>query len=57
MTALGLPVPQGFTVSTEACIRYYKDGKVISEDIMEQFYKALEKTEEINGKKFGRCGH
>ena len=53
MTALGLPVPQGFTVSTEACIRYYDDGKVIADDILKQFYKALEKLEEINGKKFG----
>lgn len=53
MTGLGLPVPQGFTVSTEACNRYYEDGKVIEDDILEQFYAALEKTEEINGKKFG----
>jgi len=53
MTSLGLPVPQGFTVSTEACNRYYEDGKVIGDDILEQFYAALEKTEEINGKKFG----
>lgn len=53
MTGLGLPVPQGFTVSTEACIRYYEDGKVIADDILEQFYDALAKAEEINGKKFG----
>ena len=53
MTALGLPVPQGFTMSTEACNRYYEDGKVIADDILEQFYEALKKTEEINGKKFG----
>ena len=53
MTSLGLPVPQGFTMSTEACNRYYEDGKVIADDILEQFYEALKKTEEINGKKFG----
>ena len=53
MTSLGLPVPQGFTMSTEACNRYYEDGKIIADDILEQFYEALKKTEEINGKKFG----
>ena len=53
MTSLGLPVPQGFTMSTEACNRYYEDGKIIADDILEQFYDALGKTEEINGKKFG----
>ena len=53
MTSLGLPVPQGFTVSTEACTRYYQDGKTIGEDIVEQIYEALAKTEEICGKKFG----
>ena len=53
MTGLGLPVPQGFTVSTEACNRYYEDGEIIADDILEQFYEALAKTEEINGKKFG----
>ena len=53
MTSLGLPVPQGFTMSTEACNRYYEDGKTIADDILEQFYEALKKTEEINGKKFG----
>ncbi|MDD5016470.1 MAG: pyruvate, phosphate dikinase [Eubacteriales bacterium] len=53
MTGLGLPVPQGFTVSTEACNRYYEDGKTIADDILEQFYEALAKTEEINEKKFG----
>ncbi len=53
MTSLGLPVPQGFTMSTEACNRYYEDGKVIADDILEQFYEALKKTEEINGKRFG----
>ena len=53
MTALGMPVPQGFTISTEACTRYYEDGRKIGEDIMEQINAALAKTEEINGKKFG----
>ncbi|MGI6003818.1 MAG: pyruvate, phosphate dikinase [Christensenellales bacterium] len=53
MTGLGLPVPQGFTVSTEACTRYYEDGKVIAADIAEQIDEALAKSEEINGKKFG----
>ena len=53
MTGLGLPVPQGFTVSTEACTRYYQDGKAIGEDILAQIYEALAQTEEICGKKFG----
>ena len=53
MTGLGLPVPQGFTVTTEACTRYYEDGKVIADEIVDQIYEALAKTEEINGKKFG----
>ena len=53
MTSLGLPVPQGFTVTTEACTRYYQDGKTIGADIVEQIYEALAKTEEICGKKFG----
>ena len=53
MTRIGLPVPQGFTISTEACTRYYDDGRKIGEDIMEQINAALAKTEEINGKKFG----
>ena len=53
MTRIGLPVPQGFTISTEACTRYYADGKVIAPDIEKQIYDALAKTEEIVGKKFG----
>ncbi len=53
MTALGMPVPQGFTISTEACTRYYDDGKTIGEDIQEQIDAALERIEKINGKKFG----
>ena len=53
MTKLGMPVPQGFTVTTEACTRYYTDGKVIGDDIVEQIYAALAETEKIAGKKFG----
>ena len=53
MTKIGLPVPQGFTVTTEACTRYYEDGKAIGEDIVEQIYAALAETEKICGKKFG----
>ena len=53
MTNLGLPVPQGFTITTEACTRYYEDGKVIGDDIIEQIYDALAKTEKEIGKKFG----
>ena len=53
MTSLGLPVPQGFTVTTEACTRYYQDNKTIGDDIVAQIYEALATTEEICGKKFG----
>ena len=53
MTNLGLPVPQGFTVTTEACTRYYTDGKKIDDEIVEQIYAALAETEKICGKKFG----
>ena len=53
MTNLGLPIPQGFTVSTEACTEYYKDGEKINKDIEAQIFEALEKIEEIQGKKFG----
>ncbi len=53
MTGLGLPVPYGFTVSTEACTRYYEDGRTISDDIIEQIKAALAVTEEKAGKKFG----
>ena len=53
MTKIGLPVPQGFTVTTEACTRYYEDDKTIGEDIVEQIYAALAETEKICGKKFG----
>ena len=53
MTSLGLPVPQGFTVSTDACTRYYQDGKVIADDILQQIDEALAKAEKIVGKKLG----
>ena len=53
MTNLGLPIPQGFTVSTEACTEYYNDGKKINAEIQEQIFTALKKLEEIQGKKFG----
>jgi pyruvate,orthophosphate dikinase len=53
MTNLGIPVPQGFTVSTEACVKYYTDDKKISEDVKNQIDEALQKLEEITGKRFG----
>ncbi len=53
MTNLGMPIPQGFTVTTEACTEYYKDGKNINDSIKEQIFTALKKIEEIQGKKFG----
>src|SRR5699024_8833048 len=53
MTNLGLPVPQGFTVTTEACTKYYEDGQAISQEIVGQIYDALSKVEEMAGKKFG----
>ena len=53
MTNLGLPVPQGFTITTEACTRYYEDGKKIGDDIMSQIEDHITKMEEITGKKFG----
>ena len=53
MTNLGMPVPQGFTVTTEACTRYYTDGKVIGQDIVDQILAAMAETEKIAGKKFG----
>ncbi|NLC16797.1 MAG: pyruvate, phosphate dikinase [Clostridiales bacterium] len=53
MTKLGLPVPQGFTVTTEACTRYYEDGKKIADEIKDQIFAALEELEKIEGKKFG----
>ncbi len=53
MTGLGMPVPQGFTVTTEACTRYYADNKVIAGDIKEEILQYMKKMEEIVGKKFG----
>ena len=53
MTKLGLPIPQGFTVTTEACTDYYKNNRSISEDIQKQIFEALGKLEEMQGKKFG----
>ncbi|MBP3461925.1 MAG: pyruvate, phosphate dikinase [Bacilli bacterium] len=53
MTNLGLPIPQGFTVTTEACTEYYNNGKKISEEIETQIFESLKKIEEIQGKKFG----
>ena len=53
MTNLGLPVPQGFTITTEACTQYYEDGRKINEEIMGQIMEAIEKMEGVTGKKFG----
>ncbi|HOP56598.1 MAG TPA: pyruvate, phosphate dikinase [Bacillota bacterium] len=53
MTKLGMPVPQGFAVSTEACTQYYKDGRMINDEIMAQVENALAETEKVVGKKFG----
>jgi len=53
MTNLGLPVPQGFTITTEACTQYYEDGEKINDEIMGQIMENITKMEEITGKKFG----
>ena len=53
MTHIGLPVPQGFTISTEACTQYYEDGRQINDEIQAQIMEYIAKMEEINGKKFG----
>ena len=53
MTNIGLPVPQGFTITTEACTQYYEDGRQINEDIMADIFVYLEKLEKKVGKKFG----
>ena len=53
MTGLGLPVPQGFTISTEACTQYYEDGRKINDDIQAQIMEYIVKMEDITGKKFG----
>ena len=53
MTSLGLPVPQGFTVTTEACTKYYTDGRVLSQEVVDQIFNALHEVEALYGKKFG----
>jgi pyruvate,orthophosphate dikinase len=53
MTGLGLPVPRGFTVTTEACTKYYNDGKVIAKEVEDEIYEMMVKTEQEVGKKFG----
>ena len=53
MTNIGLPVPQGFTITTEACTQYYEDGRKINDDIMAEIMEYVAKMEKINGKKFG----
>ena len=53
MTSLGLPVPQGFTISTEACTQYYEDGRMINDEIQAEIMEYIEKMEKITGKKFG----
>ena len=53
MTHIGLPVPQGFTITTEACTQYYEDGRMINDEIMGQIMEYIVKMEEITGKKFG----
>ena len=53
MTNIGLPVPQGFTITTEACTQYYEDGKKINDEIQAQIMEYIDKMEEITGKKFG----
>ena len=53
MTNIGLPVPQGFTITTEACTQYYEDGRKINDEIMDEIMQYVETMEKINGKKFG----
>ena len=53
MTNIGLPVPQGFTITTEACTQYYEDGRKINDEIMAEIMQYVEQMEKINGKKFG----
>ena len=53
MTEIGLPVPQGFTITTEACTQYYEDGKVINPEIQAQIMEYVDKLEKMSGKKFG----
>ncbi|MCX4286928.1 MAG: pyruvate, phosphate dikinase, partial [Clostridia bacterium] len=53
MTKIGLPVPQGFTISTEACTQYYEDGRKINDGIQKEILTYIEKMEKVCGKKFG----
>ena len=53
MTNIGLPVPPGFTITTEACTQYYEDGRKINDEIMAEIMEYVAKMEEMNGKKFG----
>ena len=53
MTGLGMPVPEGFCISTEACTRYYADGETISDDIREEIVRYIGNLEQTTGKKFG----
>jgi pyruvate,orthophosphate dikinase len=53
MTSLGMPVPQGFTITTEACTKYYEDGETITSEIEKEIFQNIEKLEKISGKKFG----
>ncbi|MDO4544788.1 MAG: PEP/pyruvate-binding domain-containing protein, partial [Bacillota bacterium] len=57
MTKIGLPVPFGFTVTTEACNRYYDEGKTIADDIIADIFAKLEDLEHVTGKKFGDVGN
>ena len=53
MTSIGLPVPQGFTITTEACLKYYNDNKTLSDDVIEQIKDKIIELESITGKNFG----
>ena len=53
MTKIGLPVPFGFTVTTDACFKYYEDGKMVNEEIRAQIFEKLEELESVMGKTFG----
>ena len=53
MTLLGMPVPQGFTITTEACTQYYEDNETINDEIQQQIMEYIGKLEEVTGKKFG----
>ena len=57
MTNLGMPVPRGFTITTEACTRYYDDGRALADDIREEVFASMKKMEELTGKKFGDVEH